>query len=296
MRKVIVSHPFNKKLLVFAIAALVMFSFAACENLTGINTAKTATSEGLAFKLINGDTEYEVSNGTATSNYIIIPETHEGLPVTRIATYAFYDSRVKGVAIPSTVTSVGNCAFYDCSRLNSITIPDSVMSIGGAAFSGCSSLESITVKSGNTIYRSEGNCLIRIADIALILGCKNSIIPNGVTIFGDYAFAGCAGLKSITIPDSVMSIGFEAFYDCSSLTSIAIPSGVTSISAAAFDVCDSLTRVFYGGADIAAWNEISIDRFNENLTSAVRYYYSETNPGTANTHWHWVDGAPAIWG
>jgi|LSQX01.2.fsa_nt_gb hypothetical protein len=42
-------------------------------------------------------------------------------------------------------TSIGNYAFYGCSRLNSITIPNSVTSIGYGAFENCPSLTSITI-------------------------------------------------------------------------------------------------------------------------------------------------------
>lgn len=46
----------------------------------------------LSYTLINNDTEYEVSVGSATLDgftEIIIPETHRGLPVTKIADYGF---------------------------------------------------------------------------------------------------------------------------------------------------------------------------------------------------------------
>ena len=46
------------------------------------------------------------------------------------------------------------------------------------------------------------------------------VIPDGVTIIGEYAFSYCSGLTSVTIPDSVTSIGYEAFYGCSGLTAI----------------------------------------------------------------------------
>lgn len=47
--------------------------------------------------------------------------------------------------IPTTVTSIGFCAFNDCSHFSSITIPPSVAEIQEAAFSNCVSLSSIHV-------------------------------------------------------------------------------------------------------------------------------------------------------
>ena len=46
--------------------------------------------------------------------------------------------------IPSTVTTIEDDAFYECSGLTSVSIPNSVTSIGDDAFGFCTSLESIT--------------------------------------------------------------------------------------------------------------------------------------------------------
>ena len=50
------------------------------------------------------------------------------------------------ITIPSSVTSLGNGCFNDCSGLTSITIPSSVTSLGGACFSGCKNLETVYFK------------------------------------------------------------------------------------------------------------------------------------------------------
>ena len=54
---------------------------------------------------------------------------------------AFYKcSRLTSVIIPEGVTSIGDWAFRDCSGLTSVTIPDSVTSIGYCAFDECDNL------------------------------------------------------------------------------------------------------------------------------------------------------------
>jgi hypothetical protein len=173
-----------------------------------------------------------------------------------------------------------------------------VTSIGYWAFRDCSSLKSITVETGNTIYHSQGNCLIETASKTLILGCKNSIIPpdGSVTSIEDQAFYDCSNLTSIIIPSGVTEIGYEAFYGCSSLTSIIIPSGVMGIGGEAFYGCSSLRSVYYAGTS-TEWKNISIGYDNSSLTSATVYYYSENKPTEEGNYWHYdKDGiTPVVW-
>ena len=111
--------------------------------------------------------------------------------------------------IPSSVTHIGDSAFYGCSGLNSIDIPSSVTSIGKYAFAGCSSLSSID-------------------------------ISNAVISIGNWTFANCTGLSSITIPGSVTSIGSETFTNCSDLTSIVVEAGNTVYDSR--DNCNAIIR------------------------------------------------------
>ncbi len=48
--------------------------------------------------------------------------------------------------IPSTVESIGQSCFLNCSSLESITLPAGITSITNYAFSGCSSLASATLE------------------------------------------------------------------------------------------------------------------------------------------------------
>ena len=146
-------------------------------------------------------TYQKYQNGIYTSDYsgaVVIPES------------VTYDGKTYSV------TSIGNYAFFRCTGVTSVTIPNSVTSIGDYAFRYCSGLTSIVVESGNIVYDSRNNCnaIIETASNTLIVGCKNTIIPNSVTSIDDAAFLGCSGLTSVTIPNSVTSIGNSAFYCC----------------------------------------------------------------------------------
>ena len=68
------------------------------------------------------------------------------LPVKEIAKDSFRDCvNLQSIAIPNSVTSIGNYAFEGCSALTEIEIPDSVTSIGNYAFRDCTNLTTLTL-------------------------------------------------------------------------------------------------------------------------------------------------------
>ena len=161
---------------------------------------------------------------------IAIPDS-----VTDIGDYAFeYCCSLSNMVIPNSVTSIGDYAFYGCRSLSNIVIPDSVTKIGDYTFSVCSSLSKIVIP----------NSVTKIGDYAFsdCSSLSKIVIPDSVTDIGDYAFAHCS-LSNIAIPDSVTAIGYGAFSGCRSLSNIVISDSVTKIGDYAFSVCSSLSKI-----------------------------------------------------
>jgi hypothetical protein len=184
-----------------------------------------------------------------------------GSGVTRIETAAFYESRLTGITIPNSVTSIGGSAFYNCTFLTQANIPSGITTINYSTFERC-----------------------RFSTIT---------IPNTVTSIDDYGFYHCDAVQSVTIPDSVTSIGNSAFFynysaktitlgsglktigssafqQCGNFSGITIPSGVTSIGSAPFSQCSSLTGF---NVDPSNLNYASVDGvlFNKSQTELIQY-------------------------
>ncbi len=188
------------------------FAFYDCSGLTGsLTIPEGVTSIGI----------YAFYGCSGLTGSLTIPES-----VTTIGYSAFYGcfGLTGSLTIPEGVTAIGSYAFAYCSGLTgSLTIPEGVTTIGDYAFHRCSGIESIEVEQGNEFYYSKGNCLIETASKTLLVGCKNSVIPNDGSIItiGEFAFFDCSGLTgSLTIPEGITTIGNGAFYYCYGLTQI----------------------------------------------------------------------------
>ncbi len=211
----------------------------------------------------NNDGTCYIGCSYADENVIISAVSPTGDIVTTIGEWAFFGSLLPSITIPEGVTSIGDHAFNGCANLSNASLPDSITHIGDYAFAACNNLTRIT-------------------------------IPDSVTSISDGAFTDCAGLTNITLGDSVTNIGDWAFSGCTSLTYITIPDSVKNIGSEAFSGCTGLKKVYYTGA-ATDWETTIIDSHNDALTSATRYYYSETYPTTEGNYWRYVNGVPTAW-
>ena len=198
-------------------------------------SVNAASVDDLTFELNDDGESYSVVNCTMSAEgEMVIPDTHNGLPVTAMAGYCFDDCKsLKSVIIPEGVLEIGG--FYGCDNLVSVSIPSTATKIYANAFCGCVNLEKITIP--------EKVSFIGPWAFQECRKLKEINIPDGVEKISKYTFIFCESLSTVKIPNSVKNIDTGAFFECTSLKSITIPDSVTSIGADAFNSCTSLTSV-----------------------------------------------------
>lgn len=184
---------------------------------------------------------------------------------TTIPQYAFaYDTNLKKVSVPPSVTAIGSHAFYGCSQLETIHL-NSVTQLGEYAFESCGNLREIDIPFVTTLpFHSFSNCsslvdinannITGVEGFALNgCGAIKSIGKNAITQFGRGSsnFAGCFSLGEIGelhIPanssnQNTPTIGANCFYECKSLRTLKIvPADTTNalqIGANAFNNCEA---------------------------------------------------------
>ena len=218
-------------------------TFGFCENLMSINIDKNnANYTSVDGVLFNKDKTIIVCYPAGkTQNDYSIPSS-----VTSIANCAFVDCTwLINVEISNGLISIGNEAFEECTSLTNITIPDSVKSIGNCAFLKCTSLTCINVDENNANYSSVDGVLFNKDKTTIVCYPEgktqtNYSIPSSVASIGNRAFVDCLGLINVEIPNTVTNIESGAFYGCRNLTRITIPNSVTSIELDAFINCEDL--------------------------------------------------------
>ncbi|MBE6601314.1 MAG: leucine-rich repeat domain-containing protein [Ruminococcaceae bacterium] len=215
---------------------------------------------GLEFEL--KDAYYQIKKYSATVADVVIPSKYKGLPVTKIANYAFNGcGSLKTVIFSNTITHVGynafsSCgnltkvtlgtgvttidgyAFYNCKNLSEINLPEGLMTIGGAAFQNCSRLKEIVIPNSVTTLNNSA--------FSGCVGLTSAVIGNSVATIGDSAFSGCTALTSLTIRESVNKIGSYAFTNCNALKNVTIPNSITHVGYNAFSSCGNLKKVTLG--------------------------------------------------
>lgn len=185
-----------------------------------------------------------------------------------IGDYAFGQSRITDVVIPSSVQSIGYGAFAECDELGSITLPFVGKSRTAvkeeATFKylfGAKTSEKQMSSVPNDLRRVIITDTTSIGDFAFdgLVFLYSIVLPTGVSYIGKRAFADTYNLRILELPSSVTSIGDEAFYGTLHLASLVIPKGITTINKGVFGYCLDLTHLVIP----SSVTRIEDDAFNE---------------------------------
>lgn len=128
--------------------------------------------------------------------------------IRRIEAEAFRGSRLERIAIPDSVTWIGQGAFRSCERLQEVSLPKTMTRIPKKMFQSCLSLKNIT-------------------------------LPENVTVIGEDAFRQTSVRPSILLQGKIEEIGDGAFMDAdqySRWNTLELPKTVKKVGAAAFSM------------------------------------------------------------
>ena len=267
----IVSQEWFKQMLIMPIVmgdevkSIDSYAFQYCERLPSVTIGNSVTSIGnsafygcealTSITVASENTKYD-----SRDNCNAIIETSSNTLVVGC----------KNTTIPSSVTSIGGRAFYNCSGLTSVTIPNSVTSIGNYAFQYCSSLTSVTVENptpitiSSDVFSNRGNATLYVP-----VGSKGAyeaanywkdfkeiieIVPSPAITFADNAVKTICvanwdtnhdGELSMAEAAAVTELGevFKGNEEITSFDELQYFTGLTSIEKDAFAGCTNLTSV-----------------------------------------------------
>ena len=230
--------------------------FRCCKSLKNIKVdagnEKYCSVDGIVY---NKKKTEVVFCGEGKSGKITMPST-----VTTIGESAYYYcTKITGITFSKKVTQIKPAAFWGCSGLKSISLPSKLTYIESGTFNACYKLKKVTFPSTlktidslafNACYRLKSVTIpkkVTIIDDSAFEECVNlnkvTIKSTVLTELGEAAFSSCPSLATMTLPSSVKTIGKYAFSGCAALTKINIPSKVTSLSTGVFSYCTSLTAL-----------------------------------------------------
>ena len=174
------------------------------------------------------------------------------------------NKKIEKIILPSTLTTIGQYAFYDCTSLQTVTFEKGsrLKTIEESAFEDCTELTSIEIPASvETIEDSAFKGCSKLATVTFEKGSQLKAIWGGYyaysTRYSAYSYyygavSDCTALTMIEIPASVETIGAAAFMRCSKLATVTFEKGsklktiggsYASYYYGAFSNCTALTSI-----------------------------------------------------
>lgn len=221
-------------------------AFRNCPTLTSVGV-----SRGNTFYHIKGNCLIETATGRLICGVGDVAIPSDG-SIKYIADWAFAGNEgLAELAIPEGVTSIGSCAFKDCTALRNITLPESLVEINYETFAGCTALRSIVIPSG-VAWLNGG-------EFKGCIALESVCFEGDLARIGQSSFGNCESLTDIGFGGNSLYIESESFLGCTSLRSITLPAGTSYIGERAFSGCSSLTDIRYDGT-MLEWEAVEKDK------------------------------------
>lgn len=194
------------------------YAFRGCKAITSVNGATGVKKIGAyAFLSCSGLTSFGFTSVSSVDNG------------------AFSNcSGIKALSIPSTLTEIKSSAFKGCSSLTSLVIPSTVATLENQAFAECTGLTSVEFSASKITTETFGVFYGSGAEegMDITFGSNITAVPPGL-------FENCPNIDCVTLGSSVTTVNQKAFY-ASGVRSVVVPKSVTSIHPTAFSLCNRL--------------------------------------------------------
>ena len=246
--------------------------FSGCKNLIAVNVYETGS-------IVASDANYYSVDGTLINRlagkirlaYVPLAKTGDYVipdGVEEIPTRLFANSYISRVTIPSSVTRIGERAFYSSTNLLGITFADADLDADGVnvfsleiadrAFQSCSNLREINLPKRLAKMEDENNKSLitgifdkcsKLVSIKVAAGNEFYADMNGILCDANETVIYCPlGIEG-TVTVNAKAIADGAFKARTKITKVVIPATLESVGANAFEGCSALKEaVFDGGA------------------------------------------------
>ncbi|MBR5727401.1 MAG: leucine-rich repeat protein [Muribaculaceae bacterium] len=201
---------------------------------TAIDVPATAENEGVTYNVTAiGDQAFRwasitsaiipssvevIKHGAFNGADLVSITLNEGLK--EIGDYSLACKNLTAIDVPSTVTRIGDDAFFSATALANVTLHEGLKTIGKSAFYKAPMTSLVIPASVDTIDKTAFLFCKQLATVTL---------NEGLKYLGDGAFNGCTALQGITLPSTLTHIGMECFLENTQMQSIYLGAGIKEL-------------------------------------------------------------------